>query len=554
MVPFPMNLRCLLLFFLVVCFEPGAAFADEKVRRVYDSEEPLGFTDLTFFGEAFYLTFRSGGSEVVVLTSKDMKDWVLAHRFRVEGREPREPQFLVFRERLFVLTETWYGTDPDFNLRLGYAVFTKDGKGWSEPELMEGTFGHALSEAATDGVTAYLIGRRKPSFLPGDSEKLELVKLESDDGLNWRASDGMDRRAQDTSIYAAKVAELTGGAEDSYPALLELSPTRALVAWCSTEKGSWGLQMAEIELSWDRSLFSKNELERIDAADRILAEQRENGGWSKGTEEDDAMRLMFDRRSDDTTLDNGTTHRQIKVLAEAYSKSKLPRFRDGAEAGIQFLLAAQYENGGWPQRYPKMKGYARYITFNDGAMVGALDVLSKAGEKQKPFEWVEDSLSGQARESVARGVDCVLKCQVVRDGVLTVWGQQHDEIDFRPQHARDFEPPSLCSSESEGIVSFLMKLDSPSEAIVESIESAMRWFEGPAKLSKDGKVTWARLYEIETDRPIFGDRDRKVYYDLAEISEERREGYAWYVTSPLKVIEKYPEWRRRLAADVTSER
>src|SRR5262245_12980351 len=38
---------------------------------------------------------------------------------------------------------------------------------------------------------------------------------------------------------------------------------------------------------------------------------------------------------------------------------------------------------------------------------------------------------------------------------------------------------------------------------------------------------WARLYEIGTNRPIYGDRDGKVHYTLAEISEERRAGYRW---------------------------
>jgi hypothetical protein len=38
---------------------------------------------------------------------------------------------------------------------------------------------------------------------------------------------------------------------------------------------------------------------------------------------------------------------------------------------------------------------------------------------------------------------------------------------------------------------------------------------------------WARFYELNTNKPIYGDRDGKVHYTLAEISRERRSGYSW---------------------------
>ena len=47
---------------------------------------------------------------------------------------------------------------------------------------------------------------------------------------------------------------------------------------------------------------------------------------------------------------------------------------------------------------------------------------------------------------------------------------------------------------------------------------------------------WARLYEIGTDRPIFGDRDRTIHYDVTELSSERRLGYQWYGGWPQPVV------------------
>jgi Pectic acid lyase len=54
---------------------------------------------------------------------------------------------------------------------------------------------------------------------------------------------------------------------------------------------------------------------------------------------------------------------------------------------------------------------------------------------------------------------------------------------------------------------------------------------------------WARFYEVSTNRPIFLGRDGVVKYDVAQIEEVRRTGYAWYVDSPLELLSKdYPEW------------
>jgi hypothetical protein len=34
-------------------------------------------------------------------------------------------------------------------------------------------------------------------------------------------------------------------------------------------------------------------------------------------------------------------------------------------------------------------------------------------------------------------------------------------------------------------------------------------------------------------------------YSLAEVSRERRSGYAWYTDKPEKVLKKYPAWQKK---------
>ena len=55
---------------------------------------------------------------------------------------------------------------------------------------------------------------------------------------------------------------------------------------------------------------------------------------------------------------------------------------------------------------------------------------------------------------------------------------------------------------------------------------------------------WARYYDLNTDRPIFGDRDKTIHDDVNEISAERRNGYSWFGDGPKRALERYAEWAK----------
>jgi hypothetical protein len=175
-----------------------------NVRRVYHNGQHNAFTDLVRFEGNFYLTFRScpdghmvhPTSSIIILSSKDTKQWKQVHQFRVEKRDTRDPHFLVFKDKLFVYTGTWYSgettlksEDYDLNKHLGYAAWSEDGMNWYSPIMLEGTFGHYIWRANTFGGKAYLCGRRKKNFADaprGEGSIVESAMLESDDGLIWR--------------------------------------------------------------------------------------------------------------------------------------------------------------------------------------------------------------------------------------------------------------------------------------------------------------------------------------------------------------------------------
>ena len=94
---------------------------------------------------------------------------------------------------------------------------------------------------------------------------------------------------------------------------------------------------------------------------------------------------------------------------------------------------------------------------------------------------------------------------------------------MEPAWARAFEPPSVCSSESACAIRVLLDLyrETGDRKYPAPIPAAIDWF----NRSEIAPNTWARLYELGTNRPLYGDRDGKIHYTLEEISEERRRGY-----------------------------
>ena len=178
----------------------------DSVRKVFDDGNHNAMTDLCRFGARMYLTFRSCAdghlgfptSRIVILSSSDGLEWEQVHEFSIPERDVRDPHFLCFKDQLFVYTGTWYCGDPapagerrrlEMNQQLGYGVVSADGCAWSEPIVLEGTYGHFIWRAAAHEGTAYLCGRRKRDFAvlkEDDRSYHESAMLESDDGLIWR--------------------------------------------------------------------------------------------------------------------------------------------------------------------------------------------------------------------------------------------------------------------------------------------------------------------------------------------------------------------------------
>jgi pectate lyase len=291
----------------------------------------------------------------------------------------------------------------------------------------------------------------------------------------------------------------------------------------------------------------------------ILSWQSPQGAWPKNNDTSEKP-YSGSREKIEGTFDNKATTDELRYLAKAYRATRDEACKSAFLRGFDHILKAQYPNGGWPQHVPAKKSdYGRHVTFNDGAMVRLMEFLGEVAAGDA-YSFVDSDRRAAARAAVDRGIDCIVKCQIVVAGKPTVWCAQHDEVTLAPAKARAYELPSLSGSESAGIVRFLMDVEKPSPAVVSAVKSAVAWFEkaklegiriekvnGDRQVIKDASAPpqWARFYDLETGQPFFCDRDGVKKSQLSEIGRERRNGYAWYGSWGESVIREYQKWPHR---------
>jgi PelA/Pel-15E family pectate lyase len=320
----------------------------------------------------------------------------------------------------------------------------------------------------------------------------------------------------------------------------------------------------------------------IAVADNILLFQKDNGGWPKNYDvfailtDDQIQKVAAAKSVLNTTYDNNSTYTQVICLANVYTETHIDKYKDAALKGLDFILSSQYKNGGFPQYYPLESNYSRCITYNDGVFEGIIQLLYDIKNNKPEYAFVDGQRRAKLLAAYDKGLDCILKTQIVDNGKPTAWCQQYDEVKLTPAWARKFEPPSICNGESCGIVLFLMALDHPSKPIIDAIQNAVIWFQDskiyntrvktisapkevtPFRVSLTDRVVvtdsaappiWTRYYELKTHRPLFCNRDSKYVYSLADVLRERRDGYGWYTYNPQKVLDHYPQWQQKWAAN-----
>lgn len=336
-------------------------------------------------------------------------------------------------------------------------------------------------------------------------------------------------------------------------------------------------------LNREDSWYAGSEARHI--ADVIVSFQIPSGGWGKNMNMAGPVRSPgesyvtnnenrfptpgdFDASRDPSwhyvgTIDNDATTTEMWFLAKVQahiSHAEGEPYRQAFLRGVHYLLAAQYPNGGWPQVWPLEGGYHDAITFNDDAVYNAIELLTAVSAEKPEVSFVPGSLRAKAERAVVKGIQCILAAQVVLNGHKTVWAQQCDPLTLRPVAARNYEPAALSSEESADLLVYLMSLAKPTAQVREAVNAGMTWLreheiyneaveggrntpEGRHLIAKQGAgPIWARFYSVESEKPVFGDRDKTIHDDMNEISLERRNGYAWFNEAPAKALQVYQNW------------
>ncbi len=327
----------------------------------------------------------------------------------------------------------------------------------------------------------------------------------------------------------------------------------------------------QITESNDQKWYASEEAAQV--AENVLLYQRNIGGWPKNiqmqqslSEEEKKKLVSLKSEPKDCTIDNGATCQEMLFLSKIYSKNPDTRYKMAFLKGLNYLLTAQYDNGGWPQFYPLIKGYYTHITYNDDAMVNVLELFKELKNKTNVYSISPSpEILEKVNSAFNKGIDCILKTQYKQNGELTAWCAQHDEVSLLPAKARAYELPSLSGKESAKITLLLMSIENPSKEIIDAVEAAVHWFEKTKiqgikieteldKISKkknrivvaepNAESLWARFMELDTNTPFFCDRDGIKKATLADIGYERRNGYAWYTNEPKEVLKKYDHWKK----------
>jgi len=329
----------------------------------------------------------------------------------------------------------------------------------------------------------------------------------------------------------------------------------------------------EFEFSSDTPAEWFGSPENQKLAEAVISYQTPTGGWSKAVDYTQGPRqpgTHWTSQKGDAwhycgTFDNRTTTEQLKFLAGVFAATKREDVKAALMKGLDYVFAAQYPNGGWPQNYPIERGYHEAITLNDDAMMHVLELLLAVTKGENLFSFADDALKQRAQTAFDKGIACIAVMQVKIDGTPTVWCAQHHPLTLAPVKARAKEPPSLSGGESANMVKFLMRYGPTTPEIIAVIDSAMKWFEthkltGLRKIkTAEGKtdyiddpactdVIWARFYDLQTGKPIFaGAEDGIVYATFHEMAAKNKVAYDFFSTRPKELMEKESaRWKKRL--------
>jgi hypothetical protein len=315
-----------------------------------------------------------------------------------------------------------------------------------------------------------------------------------------------------------------------------------------------------------------------EAATALVRGQLQSGGWFYSIEFDPAERVRFGyrdnrafrvserkkNRTNITTLDDDTTQSALRFLIRMDEVLEFEdrEIHEAVQFALEALLEAQFPNGGWKQngdRYPEHQSTEEFPVIPASYPA---DWSRKWLNDWRGIYYLNDDVAGDMLRmmllawetydderflrSARRTGDFLILAQM--PDPQPAWAQQYD-AQMQPVWDRKFEPPAISGQESQFAIRALFALYAATddEKYLAPIPRAIEYLEDSEL--PDGRL--ARFYELQTNRPLYFQRDGDVYhltYDDSRLPSH----YAFIVSSKLDALAA--EYARLKSNEPPSER
>jgi PelA/Pel-15E family pectate lyase len=207
----------------------------------------------------------------------------------------------------------------------------------------------------------------------------------------------------------------------------------------------------------------------------------------------------FQHYSDNGTFDDQVTSEAAKFLLRVYVEKHDARYKPALDKAIAFVLASQYEAGGWPQRYPTGAAgappYSAYLTFNDEVTAENIDFLILCYQ-----------VLGEERllAPIKRGMEFFLASQQAPP--QAGWALQYT-LDLKPAGARTYEPQALVTDQTARNIGHLIRFYrlTGEPRFLAGIPAALTWLESTRAPPEWNirKGTHPTFVELGTNKALF---------------------------------------------------
>lgn len=281
--------------------------------------------------------------------------------------------------------------------------------------------------------------------------------------------------------------------------------------------------------------------------------QLKSGGWTNMIDFDPSSKSAGlyrngkGRGKNNSSLDDDQTGAALRFLIRLDHALKQQNriISECVQIGLTSLLNAQFPNGAFPQvwngpvekqpivraQFPdydwktenRIKNYWDLYTINDNVTGSVARTLIVAHQIYGEDKYLE---------SLKRLGQFLVLAQM--PDPQPGWAQQYD-YQMRPVWARRFEPPAVCSDETQETINTLMLISAytSDKKFLAPIPSALRWLK---KCAPEGQEL-ARYYELKTNRPLYMNRNGKNYF-LTYSDKNLPSHYGWKIGNRVKTLDQ----------------